>query len=183
MAHEPQTGVTLYGLLAEFDTPGQLLKAATKVREAGYTKTDAYSPFPVHGMEEALGIKERAVAPIVLAGGLTGLAVGYGLQYWTMVMAYPMNVGGRPYHAWVNFIPPAFETTILFAAFSAVFGMLALNGLPRPHHPVFGAKRFALATSEKFFLAIEAADPRFDAKATRDFLASLSSREVVELED
>jgi hypothetical protein len=183
MAHEPQTGVTLYGLLAEFDTPGQLLKAATKVREAGYTKTDAFSPFPVHGMEEALGIKERAVAPIVLAGGLTGLMVGYGLQYWTMVMAYPMNVGGRPYHAWVNFIPPAFETTILFAAFSAVFGMLALNGLPRPHHPVFGAKRFALATSEKFFLAIEAADPRFDAKATRDFLASLSSREVVELED
>jgi ActD protein len=183
MAHEPQTGVTLFGLLAEFDTPGQLLKAATKVRQAGYTKTDAYSPFPIHGMQEALGIRERAVAPIVLAGGLTGLMVGYGLEYWTMVIAYPMNVGGRPYHAWVNFIPPAFETTILFAAFSAVFGMLALNGLPRPHHPVFGAKRFALATSEKFFLAIEAADPKFDAKATRDFLASLSSREVVELED
>ena len=183
MAHEPQTGVTLFGLLAEFDTPGQLLKAATKVRQAGYTKTDAYSPFPIHGMQEALGIRERAVAPIVLAGGLTGLIVGYGLEYWTMVIAYPMNVGGRPYHAWVNFIPPAFETTILFAAFSAVFGMLALNGLPRPHHPVFGAKRFALATSEKYFLAIVASDPKFDAKATRDFLASLSSREVVELED
>ena len=183
MAHEPQTGVTLFGLLAEFDTPGQLLKAATKVRQAGYTKTDAYSPFPIHGMQEALGIRERAVAPIVLAGGLRGRIVGYGREYWTMVIAYPMNGGGRPYHAWVNFIPPPFETTILFAAFSAVFGMLALNGLPRPHHPVFGAKRFALATSEKFFLAIEAADPKFDAKATPDFLASLSSREVVELED
>jgi ActD protein len=109
--------------------------------------------------------------------------VGYGLEYWTMVIAYPMNVGGRPYHAWVNFIPPAFETTILFSAFAAVFGMFALNGLPRPHHPVFGAKRFALASSEKFFLAIEATDPKFDAKTTREFLAGLSSREVVELED
>ncbi|HEY7475905.1 MAG TPA: DUF3341 domain-containing protein [Vicinamibacterales bacterium] len=183
MAHEAQSGPSLFGLLAEFDTPGQLLKAANKVREAGYTKTDAYSPFPIHGMNEALGIRERAVAPIVLAGGLTGLAVGYGLQYWTMVIAYPMNIGGRPYHAWVNFIPPAFETTILFSAFAAVLGMLALNGLPQPYHPVFGAKRFALASSEKFFLAIEATDRKFDAKTTRDFLASLSSREVVELED
>ena len=183
MAHAEQSGPSLYGLLAEFDSPGQLLKAATKVREAGYTKTDAYSPFPIHGMEEALGIKERAVAPIVLAGGLAGLIGGYGLEYWTQVIDYPMNIGGRPFHAWVNFIPPAFETTILFAAFAAVFGMLALNGLPQPYHPVFAAKRFALASSEKFFLAIEASDPKFDAKTTRDFLAGLSSREVVELED
>ena len=186
MAHEPQpgvAGVSLYGLMAEFDTPGQLLKAAHKIREAGYTRTDAYSPFPIHGLAEAIGFRERAVAPIVLAGGLTGLIAGYGLEYWTQVIQYPLNIGGRPYHAWVNFIPPAFETTILFAAFAAVFGMLALNGLPQPYHPVFAAKRFALATSEKFFLAIEATDPKFDVKATRDFLASLSSREVVELEN
>jgi len=182
MAHDAQSGPSLYGLLAEFDTPGQLLKAATKVREAGYTRTDAYSPFPIHGMSEALGIRERAVAPIVLAGGLTGLIVGYGLEYWTMVIAYPMNVGGRPYHAWVNFIPPAFETTILFAAFSAVFGMLALNGLPQPYHPVFNAPRFERASQDGFFLAIEASDPKFDADATRGFLMGLRPREVVQVD-
>jgi hypothetical protein len=183
MAHESTAAVSLYGLMAEFDTPAQLLKAAHKVRAAGYTKTDAYSPFPIHGLADALGFRERKVAPIVLAGGLTGLMVGYGLEYWTSVIAYPLNIGGRPYHAWVSFIPPAFETTILFAAGAAVFGMLALNGLPQPYHPVFGAKRFSLASSEKFFLAIEATDPKFDAHATRALLSGLSSTEVVELEN
>jgi hypothetical protein len=175
------TPAAIYALMAEFDSPQALLDAAAATREAGYTKTDAYSPFPIHGMEEALGIKERLVAPIVLAGGLLGLAAGYGLEYWSQVIAYPMNIGGRPYHAWVSFIPPAFETTILFAAFAAVFGTLALNGLPQPYHPVFNAPRFERASQDGFFLAIEAADGQFDAVRTRQFLASLHPREVVDV--
>lgn len=171
-----------YGLLAEFDSAQALLDAATRVRAAGYTKTDAYSPFPIHGLAEALGFRERAVAPIVLAGGVTGALAGYGLEYWTQVIAYPLNIGGRPYHSWVSFIPPAFETTILFGAFAAVLGMLALNGLPQPYHPVFNAPRFHLASREAFFLAIEAADPRFDPVQTRAFLNGLQAREVVDVE-
>lgn len=182
MAHEPRTS-TLYGLLAEFNTTDALLAAVRKTRAAGYTKIDAYSPFPIHGMADALNFHDRLVAPIVLGGGIMGAAVGYGLQYWSSVIEYPMNVGSRPFHAWVSFIPPAFETTILFAAFAAVFGMLALNGLPRPYHPVFNAERFSRVTQDKFFLAIEAADPKFDRAATGRFLSSLTPREVVELEE
>jgi hypothetical protein len=182
MAQQLESSV-FYGLMAEFDSAQSLLEAAGKVQQAGYTKTDAYSPFPIHGLAEALGFKERHVAPIVLAGGLTGAAVGYGLQYWTQVIAYPLNIGGRPFHSWVSFIPPTFETTILFAAFAAVFGMLALNGLPRPYHPVFNAERFHLATREAFFLAIEATDPKFDLDGTRTFLTGLHPREVVAVEE
>ena len=167
--------------MAEFDSADALLTAATAVGRAGYTKTDAFSPFPIHGMAEALGFKEKHVAPIVLAGGIAGMLGGYGLEYWTQVIAYPLNIGGRPYHSWVSFIPPAFETTILFGAFAAVFGMLALNGLPQPYHPVFNHERFSRVTTDGFFLAIEAADPKFEAHATRQFLAGLHAREVVEV--
>jgi hypothetical protein len=181
MAH--QTNETpYYGLMAEFDSAQELLDAAHKVREAGYTKTDAYSPMPIHGVAEALGMKERKIAPLVLMGGITGALAGYGLEYWTSVIAYPLNIGGRPFHSWVSFIPPAFETTILFAAGTAVISMIALNGLPLPYHPVFNAKRFHLASQDKFFLAIEAADPRFKEEETRAFLAGLQAREVVTLE-
>jgi hypothetical protein len=183
MAHHPEPSTPLYGLMAEFDSAQSLLDAAGSVREAGYTRTDAYSPFPIHGLAGALGFRERHVAPIVLAGGITGLCVGYGLQYWTHVIAYPLNIGGRPNHSWVSFIPPTFETTILFAAFGAVFGMLALNGLPQPYHPVFNAARFHLATRDAFFLAIEATDPKFDLDRTRTFLTGLHPREVVEVEE
>ncbi len=172
----------LYGLLAEFDSAQALLDAAGQVRAAGYTKTDAYSPFPIHGLSEALGFRERAVAPSVFMGGLTGALAGYGLEYWTQVIAYPLNIGGRPYHSWVSFIPPAFETTILFGAFAAVIGMLTLNGLPQPYHPVFNAPRFHLASRDTFFLSIEASDPKFDAERTRAFLAGLQAREVVDIE-
>ncbi len=182
MAHPSQSPTPYYGLMAEFDSAQALLDAAHQVREAGYTKTDAYSPMPIHGVAEALGMKERKVAPFILAGGITGAIAGYGLQYWTSVIAYPMNVGGRPHHSWVSFIPPAFEVTILFAAFAAVLSMLALNGLPQLYHPVFNAPRFALASQDRFFLAIEATDPRFDAEATRTFLAGLQPREVVAVE-
>ena len=181
MAHDPAPQ-GIYGLLAEFDGPQALLDAAHRVRAAGYTKTDAYSPFPIHGLAEALGFRERAVAPIVFLGGLTGALAGYGLEYWTQVIDYPMNIGGRPYHSWVSFIPPAFETTILFGAFAAVLGMLALNGLPHPYHPVFNAERFHLASREAFFLGIEAADPLYDTEKTRAFLAGLQPREVVAVE-
>ena len=181
MAH-PTAVIERYGLLAEFESAQALLDAARQVRAAGYTRTDAYSPFPIHGLAEALGFRERAVAPIVLAGGVTGALAGYGLEYWTQVIAYPLNIGGRPYHSWVSFIPPAFETTILFGAFAAVLGMLALNGLPQPYHPVFNAARFHLATRDAFFLGIEATDPQFDPQKTRTFLAGLHAREVVDLE-
>lgn len=172
-----------YGLMAEFDSAQALLDAAHKVHAAGYTKADAFSPFPIHGLAEELGFRERRVAPIVLGGGIAGALVGYGLEYWTQVISFPMNIGGRPYHSWVSFIPPAFETTILFAAFSAGISMLLLNGLPQPYHPVFGAKRFHLASQDKFFLAIEASDPKFDANATRLFLSGLEATEVVQVEN
>lgn len=172
-----------YGLLAEFDSAQQLLDAAQQVRAHGYDKTDAFSPFPIHGLAETLGFKDRRISKLVLAGGLAGLAAGYGLQYWTSVIAYPLNIGGRPLHSWVSFIPPTFEMTILFAAFTAGISMIALNGLPRLYHPVFNAERFNLATRDKFFLVIEAADPKFDMEATRAFLAGLNPREVVTVDE
>ena len=168
----------IYGLLAEFDSAQSLLDAANKTREAGYRKIDAYSPFPIHGLAEALGFKEKMVAPIVLGAGITGAMVGWGLEYWTSVIDYPMNIGGRPYYSWVSFIPPAYEVTILFAAISAVVGMIALNGLPQPYHPVFNVPRFERASQDAFFLAVESTDPNFDLDETRKFLMSLRAKEV-----
>jgi hypothetical protein len=169
--------------MAEFDSAQALLDAAHKVRGAGYTKTDAYSPMPIHGLAEALGMNERKVSRFVLAGGIIGCAAGYGLQYWTSVIDFPLNIGGRPFHSWVSFIPVTFELTILFAAFSAGISMIALNGLPQPYHPVFNVKRFSLASQTSFFLAIEATDPKFDAGRTAEFLASLHPREVVPVDE
>jgi hypothetical protein len=168
--------------MAEFDSAQSLLDAAHKVSAAGYTKTDAYSPFPIHGLAEALGFHDRRISKFVLAGGIAGALGGYGLEYWTSAIAYPLNIGGRPLHSWVSFIPPAFETTILFAAFTAGITMIALNGLPMPYHPVFNAARFDRASQDAFFLAIEAGDPKFDERATREFLSSLTPREVVHVD-
>jgi hypothetical protein len=173
MSQTESAAPALHGLMAEFDSADALLQAAQRTHAAGYTKKDAFSPFPIHGLAEALGFRERSVAPIVLAGGLSGLAGGWGLQYWTSVIDYPMNIGGRPFHSWPAFVVPSFETTILFAALSAVLGMLALNGLPEPYHPVFNVPSFALATRDRFFLCIEAADPKFDESETRRFLEGL----------
>ena len=173
----------LYGLLAEFDSADELVAATRKVTAAGYTKTDGFSPFPIHEMSEALNFRERKVAPIILVGGLCGLLGGWGLEYWSQVVAYPLNIGGRPFNSWVSFIPPAFETTILVAAFSAVIGMLALNGFPQPYHPVFNAPRFGRASQDKFFLVIEAADPKFDLEHTRAFLDGLNPHEVVAVDE
>ena len=182
MAHAPAAGTPFYGLMAEFDSAQALLDAAQKSTDAGYTKKDAFSPFPIHGLAEALGFKERWVSRIVLACGITGALGGWALETWTQVVDYPMNIGGRPYYSLVSFIPPAYETTILLSAIGAAVGMLVLNGLPRPYHPVFNVPAFARASQDRFFLAIEAADPKFDAQATKQFLASLHAREVVQVD-
>jgi hypothetical protein len=173
----------IYGYLAEFDTPTQLVEAARKVRLAGYTKTDAFSPFPIHEIDEALGIKRSILPFLVFAGGVTGLLTGIILQWYVHVYDYPIIVGGRPYFSLPSFIPPAYELTILFASFTAVFGMILLNGLPKPYHPVFNVPRFALATREKFFLLIERRDPKFDFEETRSFMQSLNAQEVFDVEE
>lgn len=165
----------LYGLMAEFHDPTEVVAAARRAYAEGYRRMDGFSPFPIEELSEALGWHTRGRLPkLVLAGGLTGAVGGYLLQYWTAVHAYPLNVGGKPLHSWPAFIPIAFELGILFAAFAAVLGMLGLNGLPRPHHPVFNAPNFALASTDRFFLCIEASDPLFDRAATRRFLESLN---------
>ena len=168
--------------MAEFDTPTQLVDAARKVRNAGYKKTDAFSPFPLHEIDEALGIKRSILPFMVFGGGIAGLMTGLGLQYWTSVIEYPILVGGRPFFSLPSFIPPAFELTILFAAFTAVFGMIFLNGLPQPYHPVFNVPRFALATREKFFLLIEASDSNYDYEKTKSFMNELDPQEVFDVE-
>jgi hypothetical protein len=170
-----------YGLVAEFGDATQLVAAAHRVRAEGYTRTDAFSPFPVEELTEALGIRPTKLPLIVLIGGLIGCVGGFLLQYIPAVIDYPLNVGGRPDNSWPMFVPVTFELTILCAALAAVLGMLALNGLPMPYHPLFHIDRFALATRDGFFLCIESADPKFDAAATRAFLESLSPREVNEV--
>ena len=167
--------------MAEFDTPTQLVDAARKVRDAGYKKTDAFSPFPLHEIDEALGIKRSILPFMVFGGGIAGLMTGLGLQYWTSVIEYPILVGGRPFFSLPSFIPPAYELTILFAAFTAVFGMIFLNGLPQPYHPVFNVPRFALATREKFFLLIEASDSNYDYEKTKSFMNELEPRQPIGL--
>src|SRR5258706_7320105 len=173
----------LYGIMAEFDTPTQLVDAARSVRDAGYTKTDAFSPFPLHEIDEALGI-ERSILPyLIFAGAITALLSGLGLEYFVHVWDWPIIVGGRPHFSLPSFVPPAYELTILFAAFTAVFGMLFLNGLPSPYHPVFNVPRFALATREKFFLIIESTDPNYDYEETKSFMESLDPQEVFDVEE
>jgi len=167
-----------YGLMAEFEDPNDLVNATRRARTEGYRRMDAYSPLPIEELHEALGAHHTRLPLVVLLGGLAGCLGGYGLQYWSATLAYPLNIGGKPLHSWPAFIPVTFECTILVAALSAVFGMLALNGLPQPYHPVFNVPRFALASRNRFFLCIEAADPRFDLQKTRAFLETLNPREV-----
>ena len=173
----------LYGLMAEFDTPSELVDAAREVRDAGYTKTDAFSPFPLHEIDEALGIKRSILPWLVFGGGLTGLMTGFALQIFVHYVDYPIIVGGRPFISIPSFIPPSYELTILFAGFAAVFGMLFLNGLPQPYHPVFNVPRFALASREKFFLLIEKKDPNFDYEKTKSFMQGLNAQEVFDVEE
>jgi hypothetical protein len=177
------SGAKLYGLMAEFENPNDLVSAARQAREAGFVKLDAYTPYPIEALTEALDIHDRRLPAIVLAGGILGGLLGYALCYWTSVIDYPLNVGGKPFHSAPAFIVPTFETTILFAAFAAVLGMLGLNGLPMPYHPVFNTPRFALASRDRFFLCIEAKDPKFDHDETWAFLTKLGPRVVMDVEE
>jgi hypothetical protein len=172
----------IYGLMAEFADPTALVDATERARRAGYRRMDAYSPFPIPELEHALGDPPSRLPLVVLIGGIVGCLGGFFLQYWAAAIAYPLNVGGRPLNSWPAFIPVTFECTILVASLAAVLGMLALNGLPMPYHPVFGVPRFALATRSRFFLCIEARDKQFDAATTRAFLESLGPREVSDVE-
>jgi hypothetical protein len=173
----------LYGVMGEFATPKQLLAAAKKAREAGYKHVDAYTPFPIEGLAHAIGFRWTAVPLITLIGGLGGGMTGFGLQYWASAITYPLNIGGRPLNSWPAFIPVTFELTVLGASIFAVVGMLALNKLPQPYHPVFNVERFAQASTDKFFLCIEAHDPKFNLAETSRFLQSLGAQHVTEVKD
>jgi hypothetical protein len=168
----------LYGVMAEFNDAQALMDAANAARKQGYTQMDAYSPFPIHGLDEAIGFHESLMSKLVLGAGIAGGAGGFFMCWYANVIAYPKNIGGKPYNSWPAWIPITFECTILLAALTAVFGMIAINGLPMPYHPVFNVNRFAHASRDKFFLAIEATDPQFDVLGVRKFLHTLGPREV-----
>ncbi len=172
---------SIYGLLAEFDDADTLVKAAQRTHDAGYRKTDAYAPFPVDGLAEALGVKRTSLSWIVLLGGIVGGLGGFGLQYWVAVIAEPINVGGKPLNSWPSFIPVTFEATILGAALAGVIGLILLNGFPMPYHPVFNIHSFARASQDGYFLCIETTDPQFDMEKTKSFLQSLQAREVYDV--
>jgi hypothetical protein len=174
--------VAIYGLMAEFDGPEALLEAARRSFAEGYRRMDAYSPFPVDGLAEAIGFHKTRLPLLVLIGGIIGCAGGFYLQYWASVIDYPMNIGGRPLNSWPMFIPVTFELTILVAGLTAVLGLLALNGLPMPYHPVFNVERFQFATRNRFFLCIESGDPKFDREGTRRFLKSCGPQGVYDVE-
>jgi hypothetical protein len=171
-----------YGILAEFSTPADLFHACERVRDAGFTRWDAHTPFPVHGLDGAMGIRPSPLPWIVLVMGLTGAAAGFGLQAWVHTTAYPLVISGKPFLSWPAFIPITFEVAVLFAAFGAVFGMFGLNRLPMHHHPLFQSRIFERATDDAFFISIESRDPRFDAAATPKLLESLGARSVELLE-
>jgi hypothetical protein len=173
----------LHGIMARFETPEQLLEAAERAHKAGYRKMDAYSPMPIEGLAEAIGFTRHWVSLVVLFGGLAGCVGGFGLLWWIAVVAYPHNVGGRPFDSWPMYIPITFECTVLLASLSAVVGMLAMNKLPQPYHPVFNVASFSeRASIDRFFLCIEANDPKFDRTQTRAFLEELDPEEVSEVE-
>jgi hypothetical protein len=168
--------------MAEFAKPELLVAAASAARDRGYRAMDAYAPFPIEGLSDALGLSPSRMPLVILIGGLAGGAGGYGLQYWAMVASYPINTGGRPLNSWPAFVPVTFELTILCAALAAVFGMILINGLPMPYHPVFNVPRFSLASRSRFFLCIESRDPLFHVEEVRSFLGERSPEGVYDVE-
>jgi hypothetical protein len=173
----------IYGVIGEFEKPEQLVHAAAKIREAGYRYYESYTPFPVEGLPQAMGMRRNLVPLITLIGGLCGGLGGFGFQYWCNVYSYPLNIAGRPLNSWPAFIPVTFELTILCASLSAVFGMLALNKLPQPHHPIFNANRFSHASQDRFFVCIQARDKKFNLAETARFLQGLAAQHVSEVHD
>ncbi len=173
----------LHGVMAEFDSAQAVVDAARKTMAQGFTKVEAYSPVPIEELNDIIH-KTRTILPkLVLGGGLAGMATGFGLQYWASVIEYPMNIGGRPQASWITFIIPSYELTILFAALTAVIGMIVLSGLPQPYHPVFNVDRFSMASSDKFFLVVESSDPKFDQQGTAEFLRSTGAKGVYDVDD
>ena len=170
-----------YGLMAEFDNVNDAITAARRTHAAGYRQIDAYSPFPVEELTEAIGFRDNGVALVCLVGGLLGCGAAYILQWWINTISYPVNIGGRPLHSWPSFVIVSFEMTILFSGLSAVFGMLSLNGLPMPYHPVFNVPRFERASRDRFFLVVFASDKIYDAAGTREFLEGLNAISVEEV--
>jgi hypothetical protein len=179
--HQPEQTARLYGLMAEFDSAQAIVDAAGKVMAAGYSKVEAYTPFPIEELNDIIHRRRTNLSKMVLAGGLTGMATGFGLQYWASAIEYPLNIGGRPLATWTAFVVPSYELTILFSALTAAIGMLALNGLPQPYHPVFNVERFSLASSDKFFLVVEAADQRFQKAETAGLLESTGAKGVYDV--
>lgn len=184
MAHEHSAEVkpAMFGLMAEFETADQLLEATVKTTAAGYRKVEAYSPFPIEGLADALSFRTR-LPLVVLIAGIVGCLGGFFMQYWMMAVDYPINVGGRPLNSWPAFIPVTFELTILIAGLTAVIAMIVANGLPMPYHAVFNVPRFELASNDRFFLSIEARDPRFQLNGTRTFLEGLGAKGVYEIDE
>jgi len=173
----------IWGMLAEFETPEDLLQAARRATEVGYRRMDAYTPFPIHGLSDAMGFRPTKLPLLVLAGGLIGCASALGMMWFSATIHYPINVAGKPFASWPMFVPITFELTVLCASLFAVFGMLGMNGLPMPYHPIFNAPRFAFASRDRFFLCIEARDPRYQEDDVRAFLGGLNAKEVVAVEE
>lgn len=174
----PATDAPVWGLLAEFDGPGPISRAAEKMRDAGFRKWDVYAPIPIHGIDKAMGLKSPKVGPIVAVGAAIGASGAMLMQYWLSAVEYPVVVSGKPFWAWEQFTPIAFELSVLLSAFAALIGMFALNGLPRWHHPLFGSERFLRVSDDRFMIAIEASDPKYDAARTRELLAQAGATHI-----
>jgi ActD protein len=181
MAHAVEQENVLYGVMAEFDSVQALVDASKQAVSAGFTKLEAYTPFPVEELNDIIHVERTKLSSLVLMAGLSGMATGFALQYWASAIEYPMNIGGRPYATWTAFVVPSYELTILFASLTAAIGMFALNGLPQPYHPVFNVERFSMASSDKFFLVTEWDDPKFDHHATTQFLQQQGARGVYDV--
>ncbi len=177
--HEPEP----HGLMAEFDTPEAVLAASQRAYDAGYRRMDAFTPIPIEGLSEAIGVRFNPMSAIVFVGGLLAGIGGFALCYYASAIDYPLNIGGRPLNSWPAFFPITFECTVLGAALSAVVGMFLVNGLPQPYHPVFNVPQFDRASTDRFFLVIQADDPRYDAVETRKFLESLRAESVAEVSE